>query len=59
MNILHLSHNLKRRPMKKYIFTTLLAVALAAGFLASCSDDEDNSPSISLSETNVTAAAGR
>lgn len=42
--------------MKKYLFTSLLAVALAAGFLASCSDDEDNSPSISLSETNVTAA---
>jgi hypothetical protein len=45
--------------MKKYIFTTLLAVALAAGFLASCSDDEDNSPSISLSETDVTASIGQ
>jgi hypothetical protein len=45
--------------MKKYIFTTLLAVALAAGFLASCSDDEDNSPSISLSETEVTASIGQ
>jgi hypothetical protein len=44
--------------MKKYLFTSLLAIALTAGFLASCSDDEDNSPSISLSETDVTASAG-
>jgi hypothetical protein len=44
--------------MKKYILTSLLAVALAAGFLASCSDDEDNSPSIKLSQTAVTASAG-
>lgn len=44
--------------MKKYIFNSLLAVALAAGFLASCSDDEEDGPSISLSETEVTASAG-
>ena len=44
--------------MKKYVFTSLLAVALAAGFLASCSDDEEGGPSISLSETDVTASAG-
>lgn len=44
--------------MKKYIFNSLLAVTLAAGFLPSCSDDEEDGPSISLSETEVTASAG-
>ncbi len=45
--------------MKKYILTSLLAVALAGGFLASCSDDEgDGAPSISLSQTAATASAG-
>ncbi len=41
--------------MKKYIFTGLLVVA----FAASCSeDDAPGKPSISLSQTNVTASAG-
>lgn len=44
--------------MKKYTLINLLVVALAAGFLASCSDDEDGKPSVSLSETEVTASAG-
>lgn len=44
--------------MKKYIFASLMAIALIPVFLTSCSDDEEAGPSISLSQTAATASAG-